>query len=326
MTVPTTKGSSTPSRVTLPILLSFVAIYLIWGSTYLAIMIGIETIPPFALAGIRFVIAGGLLYGFLLLRGAQRPSSANWKAATLLGGLMLLGGNGLVTWGEQYVASGLAAVLVTTMPLWLVALDATFYRGSRPNRWQVIGLLAGFVGVIILVDPRGSAVTPLGALAILLAAFSWANGSLLNRTANLPESPWMATATQMLAGGGLLLVTATLLGEWRRFDLGAISMRSFGALVFLIVFGSILAFSAFVYLMRVRPAAEVSTYAFVNPVIALALGWLVGEPFGMRAWAGSALIIGSVVLIHRAQQRPRRAGLKHPPKIEGVASACEGLQ
>jgi drug/metabolite transporter (DMT)-like permease len=222
-------------------------------------------------------------------------------------------------------------VLVTTMPLWLVALDATLYRGPRPRPWQVVGLLAGFAGVVILVDPGAGATSALGALALLLAAFSWANGALLSRTADLPKSPWMATALQMLGGGVLLLITATVRGDWQRFDVAAVSMRSVAAMIYLIFAGSILAFSAFVYLMRVRPAAEVSTYAFVNPVIALVLGWLVGETFGARAWVGSALIVGAVVLIHRARQRRPAAEVESAPEVDlataaTATAACEAAQ
>ena len=312
MTTNPTKSLTSPS-----VLLSFAAVYLIWGSTYLAILIGIETVPPFLLAGVRFLLAGAVLYGFLRWRGTPRPKLCHWKSAALIGGLMMFGGTGLVTWAEQLVPSGLTALLVATMPVWMVVLDATVYRksrgrsgrGSRPNAWIWLGLLLAIIGVGVLTKPGEGTVAPLGAFVLILASFLWANGSLLNRSADVPESPWMAAATQMLAGGAILMVAATVTGEWFRLDLASISARSLWALVYLAVLGSIVAHSAYVYLLRVQTAAAVSTYAFVNPVIALALGWLVGEALGPRALVGATLVAGAVALIHWARwarwARPR---------------------
>lgn len=315
----------TRSLLSPSVLLSFAAIYLIWGSTYLAILIGIETVPPFLLAGTRFLLAGAALYAFLRWRGEPRPSRANWRAAAVIGGLMMFGGNGLVTWAEQLVPSGLAALLVATVPVWMVVLDATVYRrtgsGRRPSHWISLGLLLALVGIGVLAEPGRGVVAPLGALVLVLASFSWANGSLLNRSLPVARSPWMAAATQMLAGGGILLVAATAGGEWSRLDLAAVSGRSLAALAYLTVFGSILALTAYVHLLRVQTAAAVSTYAFVNPVIALALGWLAGETLGPRALAGAALVVGAVVLIHWAQQRPARSSGGEPERAAGTVCA-----
>lgn len=286
------------------ILFAFASIYLIWGSTYLAIRIGIETLPPFVLAGVRFTIAGALLLFVLRLRGEANPTLAQWRSSAVVGGLMMFGGNGMVTLAETRVESGLAALLVTTVPLWMVVLDATVYGGPRLRARIVLGLLAGLVGVGILVDPRAEAIDPIGALILLGAAFSWANGSLLNRRLEMPRSPWMAAATQMLTGGVMISVAAVVTGQAAELDLAAVSGRSLVALVYLVVFGSIVALSSYVFLLRETSAAAVATYAFVNPVIALLLGWAVGEALGPRALVGAVLIVGAVFLIHRVRTRP----------------------
>ena len=287
----------------LRILLSFAAIYVIWGSTYLAIRIGVETLPPFLLAGARFCVAGGLLYGAMRLSGAPRPSWTMWKSAALIGTLMMFGGNGLVTWAQQQVPSGLAALLVATVPIFMVMLDVGAFGGPRPGRLVVLGLVTGSAGLIFLIGPSEGAIAPLGAVVLLIAALSWALGSLLNRSATLPESPWMAAAMEMIAGGLLMVIIASVTGEWSKLDPATVSTRSILAFLYLTVFGSIVALSAYVYLLRETSAAAVSTYAFVNPVIALALGWWTGEVVSTGTLAGAAMIIGSVMLIHWAKHR-----------------------
>ncbi len=291
-------------RFSFPVLVAFAAVYLIWGSTYLAIRIGIETLPPFLLAGVRFCVAGGLLYLGLRLTGTAAPCLSMWKSAALVGTLMMFGGNGLVTWAQQEVPSGLAALLVATVPIWMLILDALFYGGGRPDRWITLGLVMGTVGLFFLVGPSDGAVAPRGAIVLLIAALSWALGSLLNRSAHLPDSPWMAAAMQMIAGGVLMVGIASVTGEWSGFDPSTVSLRSIGAFLYLVVFGSIVGLSAYVYLLRETSAAAVSTYAFVNPVIALALGWLTGEVVGARTLVGAAMIVGAVFLIHRAKHHP----------------------
>ncbi len=290
-------------RLPLLVLLSFGAIYIIWGSTYLAIRIGIETLPPFLLAGLRFCLAGSLLYAGLRLTGSPRPSASMWRSATLIGALMMFGGNGLVTWAQQQVPSGLAALLVATVPIFMVVLDATVFGGDRPGRWVTLGLITGTAGLAFLIGPSEGAIQPLGALVLLLASAAWALGSLLNRSAHLPESPWMAAAMEMIAGGLIMVIIATFTGEWSGLALETISLRSILAFFYLTFVGSIVALSAYVYLLRVTSPAAVSTYAFVNPVIALILGKLTGEVVSGRTLIGAALVVGSVVLIHWAKHR-----------------------
>lgn len=310
--------------ISFKILLAFATIYVIWGSTYLAIRIGVETLPPFLLAGSRFCIAGGLLYAVLRLSGAPRPSFVQWKWAALIGTLMMFGGNGLVTWAQQDVPSGLAALLVATVPIWMIVLDVVFYGAERPRKTVIFGLAVGSAGLIFLVGPAEGAVQPLGAGVLLLAALSWAVGSLLNRSARLPDSPWMAAAMEMSAGGALMVTIAAFTGEWSGLDPAMVSARSILALLYLTVFGSIISISAYVYLLRETSAAAVSTYAFVNPVIALALGWLTGEVVNQRTLTGAAMIVGSVVLIHWAKQRrPVDRGTVDEPTIEAPALVCE---
>lgn len=309
----------------MPILLAFAAVYVIWGSTYLVIRFAIETIPPFLMAGSRFLVAGVLLYVALRWSGVARPSLAQWRSAAFLGILMMCGGNGLVTWAEQMVPSALTALMVTTVPLWMVALDALFYGGPKPSGKVLFGLGLGLAGVVMLVGPSDGAVHPTGAIVLLVATFLWAQGSLRGRSATLPRSPWMTAALQMVGGGVVLLVMATMSGEWQRFDPASVSAVSLVSLAYLVVFGSIVALSAYVYLLRETTAASVSTYAFVNPVIALFLGWLVGEPLNARSFAGAALVIGAVVLIHWTKTKaPAEDGASAP--VSDEAATAEPLR
>ena len=291
------------------ILLAFAAIYLIWGSTYLAIRVAIETLPPFLMAGTRFVLAGLPFYLWLRWRGHAAPAREHWISATVLGSLMMFGGNGLVTWSEQFVPSSIAAVIITTVPLWMTLLDRIVYR-SGPLGWtRLLGLGMGFVGVGILMAPTASEadrVNLIGGAALVFAALFWAIGSLHSRRARVPDSPLMAAAMQMTCGGAAMVLTGTLVGEWRRLDLGQVSGASVLAMGYLVVFGSIVALSAYVWLLRVVPASAVSTYAFVNPVVAVLLGWsLGGEHLGPRALIASALVVGAVGLILGARRAPQ---------------------
>lgn len=297
----------------LAILAAFAAIYLIWGSTYLAIHVAIETLPPLLMAGVRFFTAGILMYLFLRLRGGARPTAAQWRSAFIVGGLLLLGGNGLVVLAQQTVPSGVTALLVSMLPLWMVILNAVWPGGSLPSIRDVIGLLIGFVGLIVLVsraslgsllgdglglDLAADRVDPWGAGGLVIASLCWAFGSLYSRGAPLPASPLMATAMQMICGGGLQLIVGLGLGEAGRFNPATIERRSVVALAYLIVFGSWIAFSAYVWLLRVVPPGKVATYAFVNPVVAVLLGWIfLGEKVTTLKLIAMALIITAVVLI-----------------------------
>ncbi len=326
-------GLSTP-REAPPgrILLAFTAIYLIWGSTYLAIRFAVETIPPFLMAGVRFGVAGGILYLGLRSRGVRSPRRSEWKAAFWSGGLMLLGGNGLLSWSEQYVPSGLAALLVGTVPLWMVALAWLGPDRERPGRWELFGLATGFAGVALLVSPSAEVVGSLGAeprqfllgtVAVLVASLSWAIGSLYNRRASLPPPPLFATAITMIAGGVLLVLTGIARGEIGQLSLGAVSARSAWALGYLILFGSVIAFSAYTWLLRVVRPALVGTYAYVNPLVAVLLGWwLASEPITGRMALAMAIIIGSVARVERDRRQARNAaGARGVPIAPAPASS-----
>ena len=268
---------------TLRLLGAFAAIYILWGSTYLFIRFGVETIPPFLLAGTRHIVAGTLLYLWVRLRTNERPRAWQWLAAAVVGTLLLVGGNGGVTWAEQRVPSGLAALLVATMPLWMVLLDWLRPGRVRPRAGAALGLLLGFAGVALLVAPtrlNSHSVDPLGAGVLVLAALSWAIGSLYSRQGKVAASPLLAAAMQCLAGGAILWTLGLVTGEWSRLDAGHISLRSTLSLAYLIVFGSLLGFTAYIWLLRVATPSRVSTYAYVNPVVAVLLGW---------AFAGEAI-------------------------------------
>jgi drug/metabolite transporter (DMT)-like permease len=287
--------------------LAFAAVYLIWGSTYLAIRIAIETIPPFLMAGIRFAIAGSALYAWARFRGVPRPTRVHWRSAAVIGGLLLFGGNGALAWAEQTVPSGLAAVLIATVPLWMAAFLWVGGR-ERPTPGAALGLPVGFAGVALLVAPwefvSGGGVDSTGALVLMGASASWAAGSLYSRKASLPASPLLGTAMEMLAGAGVLVVAGTAAGEWSRFDLGSVSAASALAVVYLVTFGSLIAFTAYIWLLTVSPPAKVSTYAYVNPIVAVILGAvLAAEPLTARTLVSVAVILGSVVLITTYRSR-----------------------
>ena len=287
---------------------AFAAVYLIWGSTYLAIRIAIETIPPFLMAGSRFVIAGALLYGWAWLRGAPRPKLVHWRSALIIGGLLLFGGNGGVTWAEQEVPSSLAALIIATTPIWFVLLEALRPGGARPSRRTIAGVLLGFAGIALLIGPAnlagGQSIRAISLIVLLLAPLWWAAGSLYSRRAALPRSPQQANGIEMLAGGALLLLAASASREWAQLDVDAISLRSATAFVYLVVFGSIIGFSAYLWLLKATSPAKAATYAYVNPVVAVLLGGaLAGEPVTAAMLAAMAVILFSVALISTSSPR-----------------------
>ena len=290
-------GTVSRSRV----IAAFAAVYVIWGSTYLAILFAIETLPPFLMAGSRFLVSGALLYVVARARGAERPERRNWMATAVIGALLLLGGNGGVVWAEQRVPSGLAALLVATVPVWMVTLE--WLRGGiRPTRGVVAGLLLGMAGLALLVGPGefagGRGADTLGAIVLVVASLSWATGSIYSRSAPLPGSPILTTGMEMLAGGALLSLLGLATGELGRLDLGAVSTKSWLALLYLVLFGSLVGFTAYIWLLKVSTPAKVSTYAYVNPVVAVLLGWLfANEPLSMRTLLAAAVIIAGVALI-----------------------------
>jgi drug/metabolite transporter (DMT)-like permease len=309
---------TTPSR--LKLIIAFAAIYLVWGSTYLAILFAIETLPPFLMAGVRFLIAGGLVYAWARVHGAARPTREQWVATGVAGTLLLLGGNGLVVWSETRVASGVTALLVGIVPCWMVLIDWLRPRGVRPGAQVVLGLALGLAGLISLIGPDallgGGRADFLGLGAVLLADLCWAAGSIYLRHAAMPPARFLSTAMQMLAGGVALSLLGLGLGEPWRIDLAAFSLRSILALLYLIVFGSIVAFSAYVWLLRVSTPARVSTYAYVNPVIAVFLGWLLAdEALTARMLIAAAVIVSGVALITLAPARPAARATGAPTAV-----------
>jgi drug/metabolite transporter (DMT)-like permease len=282
---------------------ALVAVYVIWGSTYLVMRIALETIPPFLMGGSRFLIAGALLFAFLWLRGAPMPSRREWIACAKVGVLLLVIGNGFVAVAEQRLSSSVAAMVVATMPLWMALLSS--FTGHRPSRLEWIGLLLGFAGVGLLQLSGQLNASPLMVLTLLLAPVSWAAGSVWSKKLPLPKGP-MATAAQMLIGGTAMLVVSFARGERL---IHAASPRSIGAVAFLIVFGSIVAFSAYGFLLRNTRPAIATSYAYVNPVVALVLGIaLGGEHAGPMTWVAAAIILAGVGIL--SIQRARSA----PPK------------
>ncbi|MEK7465855.1 MAG: EamA family transporter [Planctomycetota bacterium] len=299
------------------IALALSSVYLIWGSTYLAIRFAIDSLPPFSMAGVRFFIAGAAMMAFVKVRTGVRVQAAHWPGASLVGGLMLLGGNGAVCWAEKTVPSGLASLIIATVPLWAVAIGALLPGGRLPGFRVVAGIVIGLAGVALLVRPwQSGAVDPAGAGALLFAAASWALGSVLSKRVRLPESMLLATAMEMIAGGALLVAVGAAAGEWGRFDPGAVTTKSVLAMAYLAVFGSIVGFTAFVWLLRETSPVVATSYAYVNPFVAVLLGWAFNHETP-SAWtvAAGALVIGAVALIttSRAKEAPQ-AGEAEPVK------------
>lgn len=302
-----TTSLSTSLRIRL--LTAFAAIYLIWGSTYLMIRFAIETLPPFSMAGVRFLIAGSVLYAFARVRGAAAPRRTHWRSAAIVGGFLLLGGNGGVVWAEQHVPSGLTALLVATEPLWIVVLLWLGRERERPTAGLMVGLVLGFAGVVVLVGPGGEAagepVHPIGALVVTLAACSWAYGSLRSRHLPVADSPQVVAGMQMMAGGALLLAAGVGSGELAAIDFTNVSPKSWLSFLYLVFVGSLVGFTAYSWLLRNAPPSRVATYAFVNPVVAVVLGWaFAGEPLTPRTLVAAAVIIAGVVVIITRRANP----------------------
>lgn len=296
-------ASAAPHEASLALVIAaFAAVYVIWGSTYLAILWVIESIPPLLMASGRFLLAGVILYAWMRIRGESRPTGPEWRAAAIAGALMLAGGNGSVVVAEQWVPSGLTALLVAAVPLWLVILDMLFGSRARPSARTQAGLLVGLAGVALLAGGPGigdgGRQVLLPALLVTAGSISWAGGSLYLRTAAAPKNPLMLVSMQMLAGGVVLGAMSLAMGEPAGFDPAGVTLRSVVALLYLVVFGSLIAYSAYVWLLTVTTPARAGTYAYVNPVIALLLGWaFAGEQVGFRSAIAAAIIVGSVIVI-----------------------------
>jgi len=309
MADPTAKPTDAPGKTA--IVLAFAAIYLVWGSTYLAIRFAVETLPPFLMLFARFFTAGVLMYLFLRWRGESRPTAREWLGGAVIGGLLLLGGTGAVGWAEQWIDSGLAALIVAIVPVWMVVLDWVGPERRSPTRAVIAGLVLGLVGVAVLVGPvdlsGGGRMQFIGSAVVVFGTLCWATGSVYGTHLPHPSSPWMSAALQMTAGGILLLMFGTAMGEWSRVDPSQMSARSLGALAYLVVFGSLIAFAAYVFLLRHEAPARVGSYAYVNPVVAVFLGWaLASEPVTPRTIVAAVIILTGVVLIvrHRASKAP----------------------
>lgn len=281
--------------------LAFAAVYLIWGSTYLAIAFAIQSIPPLLMAAMRFLIAGGALYAWARLRGAPRPRPVQWGWAFFLGALFFLVGNGAVVWVEQSVPSGLVALIVALVSVWTAILEWARPGGARPSGMVMGGIVLGFGGVALLVLPgqaSGGHVAASGVLLLMASTFCWALASVLARTADLPPSAPQVSGMEMLAGGVLLFVASLLHGDPQRFDPTGVTLRSAGSLLYLVIFGSLVTFTAFAWLLQVSTPSKVATAGYVNPMVAVVLGWaLGGESLTPRAVAASLVIVLAVVLI-----------------------------
>src|SRR5215472_2529270 len=289
--------STTHSRSRRPsttaLIAAFAAIYLIWGSTYLGIRYAIETIPPLLMMGIRHLTAGTLLYAWARWRGTPAPRLREWIYPAIIGPMLFLGGHGSLAWAEQRVPSGIAALLVATLPMWIVVLARIWGTERHLTRPSLAGLVLGFLGVLGLI----------GAAAVLFGTFIWAAGTIYMRNVKMPDSPLLSSSMQMLTGGASLAITAALVGETRNFHFAAVSATSWLALGYLILFGSIIAFTAYTWLHMVAPPSRVATYAYVNPVVAVLLGWaLASEPTGVFTWIAMLVILAGVALVNASHK------------------------
>jgi len=293
-----------------------ITLYIVWGSTYFGIKVAIETIPPFIHAAIRFMVAGLILIIWQRAAGFALPTRRQWISTAIIGNLLLLGGNGLVSWAEQFIPSGIASLLIGSVPMFLVLGEALRPGGAKPNAQVVIGLLIGFSGIVVLVGPGeflngGTQFDPFGIAAILFACVFWAAGSIYSKSADLPSSSLMNTGAQMVTASFGLMITSLFTGELSGWDITSVSARSLYGLLYLILFGSIIGFSSYGWLLKNAPLSLFSTYAYVNPVVALIIGALFGnEKLGANVWYATAIIIGAVVFINSRNRLPVRKEAK----------------
>ncbi|MBI5961966.1 MAG: EamA family transporter [Chloroflexi bacterium] len=290
--------------------MALLALYIVWGSTYLGIRFAIETIPPFFHAAVRFLISGIILVVWQRSAGHPMPTRRQWISTGIIGTLLLLGGNGLVAWAEQFIPSGIAALIIGSIPMFLVVAEALRPGGVKPNWQAIVGLLIGFSGIFILIGPSNisgstTKLNPFGVAALLFACVFWAAGSIYSKTADLPKSSLMSTGAQMLAGSVSLLIVSLLTGELAKWDPAGVSMRSIYGLLYLIFVGSLVGFASYGWLLQNAPISLVATYAYVNPIVAVILGSLfAAEKLEPHIWLATAIIIGSVVFINN-RSKPR---------------------
>jgi drug/metabolite transporter (DMT)-like permease len=297
--------------------IALLAVYIVWGSTYLVIRFAVETLPPFLSGGLRFLVSGAILLIWRRAAGDAPPTLRQWRSAAIVGTLLLLGGNGLVSWAEQTVPSGIAALIIGAVPMFMVIADALRPNGVRPTARVIAGLAIGFTGIYRLVGPsefsEGLHLDVFGVTALLIAGFLWAIGSICGKTLDLPKSALMTMGAEMLTGGFALMVVSAVTGELKGFSFVQVSTDSWLALAYLIAFGSMIGFVAYAWLLQNAPIPLVATYAYVNPLVAVFLGnWFAQEPLTPRILSASAIIVGSVVFINSA-------GRSKPPKKAMVA-------
>ncbi len=290
--------------------LALIALYIVWGSTYFGIKVAIETIPPFFQAGTRFLVSGLILFLWQRSAGYEMPTRKQWISTAIIGNLLLLGGNGLVSWAEQFIPSGIAALIIGSIPMFLVLAEALRPGGMKPNWQAIVGLLIGFTGIFILVGPSGisgsaTKLNPFGVAALLSACLFWAIGSIYSKSADLPKSSLMTTGAEMLMGSVGLFIVSLVTGELNGWNPAEVSARSLGGLAYLITVGSIVGFGSYIWLLQNAPISLVATYAYVNPIVAILLGsWLGNETLEPRIWLATGIIIGSVMFIN-SRSRPK---------------------
>ena len=298
---------------------ALITLYIVWGSTYLGIKVAIETIPPFFQGALRFLISGLIILIWQKSSGQAMPTRKQWISTFIIGTLLLLGGNGLVSWAEQFIPSGIAALIIATVPLWLVIMEAVRPGGIKPTWQAIVGLVIGFVGIFILAGPAeisGSKTNldTFGVVALLFATLLWALGSIYSKSADLPKASMVTTGAEMLMGSIGLMVVSLLTGELHGWDPSGISARSIGGVIYLILIGSIAGFGSYIWLLQNAPISLVATYAYVNPIVAVILGYLfANEPLEPRTWIAAAIIIGAVIFINS----------KGKPKVQKEAIIAE---
>jgi len=304
------QGQTTATQqLRVPIITALIAVYVFWGGTYLAMKVAIDTIPPFLMGGLRFFTAGVVVYLWEWRKGTPHPEKSQWFGAAMVGGLLLVCSMGGLVWAEQFIPSGIAAIIFATVPFWMALMAWISKSGDRPKGFVIIGLALGFCGVILLVK---NSVTHLGSnplewlgyIVATLASICWAWGSLYSRFARLPESPFMSVALQNLIAGACYLLLSLLLGEWNTFAVCNVSLNSAFSLIYLIIFGSLIGFGAYIWLLKVADPTIVSTYAYVNPVVAVFLGWtLAGEQLTPSDAVAATIILCAVIIITKNQSK-----------------------
>lgn len=284
--------------------IALITLYIVWGSTYFGIKVAIETIPPFFHAALRFLVSGLILLAWQKAAGQAMPTRKQWISTAIIGTLLLLGGNGLVAFAEQFIPSGIAALIIATVPLWLVIMEAVRPGGIKPNWQAIVGLVIGFIGIFILAGPAEisgsqSELNPLGVAVLFTAAVLWALGSVYSKSADLPKASLVTTGAEMVMGSISLIIVSLLTGELNGWDPSGVSTRSIVGLVYLILIGSIIGFGSYIWLLQNAPISLVATYAYVNPIVAVILGYFLGnEALEPRIWLAAAIIIGAVMFIN----------------------------